>query len=76
MIQHTSNQLTIVNQLGFNDSELPEPRDKKALAFFLRFIGSECSQCCISLHFTPKTSGRTAFCRYESAEDSQTIGFL
>ena len=60
----------------FNNSELPEPRDKKALAFFQRFTGSECSQCCISLHFTPKTSGRTSFCRYESAEDSQNVGCL
>ena len=60
----------------FNYSELPEPRDKKALAFFQRFTGSECSQCCISLHFTPKTSGRTSFCRYESAEDSQNVGCL
>ena len=31
-------------------------------------------QVCISLNSTPKTSGKTAFCRLEPAEDSQYIG--
>ena len=32
-----------------------------------------CKQFCISLNSTPKTSGRTAFCRQGPAKDSQYI---
>ena len=35
-----------------------------------------CKLFCISLNSTPKTSGRTAFCRQEPAKDSQYLGFF